>query len=107
MSAAGAPEALEPNVAIPHEEWLLRLNFNPEHIVDGAVIPSAVSLTDLKSRGYSVDREKLVDLTVVSERASTFSEKKPGATQNLVPVQVRLWAGVRGSRHRRETGFLR
>ena len=77
MSVAEARGTPEPVSTIPHEEWLLRLNFNPEHIRDNEIIPSAVSLTDLKSRGYSVDRERLVDIRIVAERAQAQSASKP------------------------------
>lgn len=56
---------------------LLRLNFAPQHIVDGKVIPSAISTEDLKVRGYSLDSEPLVALETLIERAGTQSAKKP------------------------------
>ncbi|GJD90746.1 hypothetical protein BHAOGJBA_4288 [Methylobacterium hispanicum] len=77
MSVAEARDAPEPVAAVPHEEWLLRLNFNPEHIHGNEVVPSAVSLTDLKSRGYSVDREHLVDIRIVADRAKSHAANRP------------------------------
>lgn len=56
---------------------LLRLNFAPQHIIDGKVIPSAISTEDLKVRGYSLDSELLVSLSTLTERAETQSAKKP------------------------------
>lgn len=81
MSVAEAREVPEPFQSVPHEEWLLRLNFNPEHIYNGEVVPSAVSLTDLKSRGYSVDRERLVDIELVAARARDQATNKPELRQ--------------------------
>lgn len=77
MSGAEARDISEPIEAIPHEEWLLRLNFNPEHIRGNEVVPSAISLTDLKVRGYSVDREHLVDIKLVTDRAQEQAANRP------------------------------
>ncbi|MCJ2067945.1 hypothetical protein MKK75_03830 [Methylobacterium sp. J-030] len=74
-------EASEPFAAVPHEEWLLRLNFNPEHIDNGKVVASAVSLTDLKTRGYSIDRERLIDVTIIAQRARDQAANKPEKRQ--------------------------
>ncbi|MCJ2121028.1 hypothetical protein [Methylobacterium sp. J-077] len=74
-------EASEPFAAVPHEEWLLRLNFNPEHIDNGKVVASAISLTDLKSRGYSVDRERHIDITIIADRARDQAANKPEKRQ--------------------------
>ena len=38
------------------EEILLREILNPGHVVGGALKPAAISLTDLKERGFSVHR---------------------------------------------------
>lgn len=56
---------------------LLRLNFAPQHIVDGKVIPSAISTEDLKVRGFSLDSEPLVAQSTLVERAEIQSAKKP------------------------------
>ncbi|WP_460158730.1 hypothetical protein [Pseudomonas sp. S3_E11] len=54
---------------------LLRLNFAPQHIVDGKVLPTAISTEDLKSRGYSLDAEPLINADTLTERAQSQSEK--------------------------------
>jgi hypothetical protein len=59
------------------DEWLLRLNFSPEHINNGKIIPAAISLKDLKERGFSVDRERLVNPSTLAERVQSQSGKKP------------------------------
>lgn len=77
MTSAGTGELPETDAGVPPHEWLLRLNFNPEHVVNGEVIPTAVSLSDLRSRGYSIDREVMLDLAVIVGRATVQAEKKP------------------------------
>ena len=41
---------------VKDEENLLREMLNPDHVVGGEVRPTAVSLRDLKERGFSVNR---------------------------------------------------
>ena len=60
----GSPHLDEATTAAPgvspgpvrDEELLLREMLNPDHVVEGEVRPSAVSLRDLKERGFSVNR---------------------------------------------------
>jgi hypothetical protein len=58
---------------------LLRLNFAPQHIVDGKVLPTAISTEDLKSRGYSLDAEPLIIADTLIERAESQACKNPEA----------------------------
>jgi hypothetical protein len=58
-------------------EWLLRLHFSPEHFVNGELIPAAISTSDLKERGFSVDRESIVDPSVIQDRAIIQQQKVP------------------------------
>lgn len=73
-AAGGSPPVLDP---VPHEEQLLRLNFSPEHIQNGEVIPNAIAVEDLKKRGYSIDREHISSLEVIQQRAEAQSAKQP------------------------------
>jgi hypothetical protein len=59
------------------DEWLLRLHFSPEHFLDGELIPAAISTSDLKDRGFSVDRERIVDLVTIEARAIIQQQKIP------------------------------
>jgi hypothetical protein len=59
------------------QHHLLRLNFAPQHIIDGKVIPSAISTEDLQRRGYSLDTETLMSIETLTERAASQSAKKP------------------------------
>lgn len=56
---------------------LLRLNFAPQHIADGKVLPSAINLQDLETRGFSLDAEPLVQVATLVERAASQSASKP------------------------------
>jgi hypothetical protein len=63
------------------DEFLLRLNYSPEHIKDGEILPAAVALEDLKDRGFSVDREELVRIEIIIERAAGQQERSPAARE--------------------------
>lgn len=65
------------SIAVDETEWLLRLNFSPEHIKDGEVVPAAISLSDLKSRGFSIDREHLLDAGAMRARVEAQQVKAP------------------------------
>lgn len=58
-------------------EWLLRLHFSPEHILNGEVVPAAISLSDLRERGYSLDREAFVEQRLIVDRASAQRMRSP------------------------------
>lgn len=91
MSTNEHGDAEATSASVADSEWLLRLNFSPEHIVNGQVIPTAVSLSDLKSRGYSVDRERLLDLRVILDRVSSQKVKAPH--QREAPYLSRFQCG--------------
>ena len=73
-AASGSPPVYDP---VPREEQLLRLNFSPEHIQNGEVIPNAIAVEDLKKRGYSLDREHLVKIETIQKRSDSQSAKNP------------------------------
>jgi hypothetical protein len=62
---------------VADDEWLLRLHFSPLHFNDGQLVASAISLSDLKDRGFSVDRESIVDIQTIQSRAQSQSDKNP------------------------------
>ncbi|MBK5345132.1 hypothetical protein JFU48_27725 [Pseudomonas sp. TH49] len=62
---------------LDHQHHLLRLNFAPQHIIDGKVIPAAISTEDLQHRGYSLDSENLLSIETLTERAESQSAKNP------------------------------
>ena len=53
---------------VENSELLLRLLFEPEHIVDNLVINTAISIEDLKSRGLSLDRIKFANKSLINKR---------------------------------------
>jgi len=55
---------------VKDSEELLRVISCPEHIKDGCVLATAVSLTDLRERGFSVDRLGHAIRTVIEQRIS-------------------------------------
>lgn len=67
---------------VKDEEYLLRVIFSPEHIVDGLVIESAISLEDLSIRGFSLDRETYKDDAVIQRRIVNQLEKNPDQRQS-------------------------
>lgn len=67
---------LSPGI-VQDREFLLRVIFEPEHISDGKVIDTAISLSDLKSRGFSVDRHGYVDKNIIQKRIDGQIEKSP------------------------------
>lgn len=65
------------SLLVNDDESIIRMTFSPESYQDGEFLPSAVSLDDLKARGFSVDRESITTLAVVRERIETQQQKKP------------------------------
>ena len=69
---------------VADEESLLREILNPDHVVDGEVKPSAVSLTDLRDRGFSVHRlryatRKHVEDSIEGKLARPFQGRARGS----------------------------
>ena len=64
-SASASPE-YSPGVVLD-PEILLREMFNPQHIIEGNVVVTAVSLTELRSAGFSVHRKEYVSLKFVRD----------------------------------------
>ena len=65
----------EPDISpgvVADDEWLLRSVFNPDHVKDGQIQPSAISLSDLRERGFSVNRLRYVTQEFVEDSISKF-----------------------------------
>ena len=58
-------------------ETLLRTDFSPIHIWDGRLLAAAITSEDLEKRGFSVDREYLVDLDIIDARTNIQMQKAP------------------------------
>ncbi|MCT7953247.1 hypothetical protein NG798_25955 [Ancylothrix sp. C2] len=69
--------ALDQVLPLTDEELLLRLHFSPEHICNGKVAATAISTSDLKQRGYSLDRKAFVEPQIIADRALTQGAKNP------------------------------
>ena len=62
-SVSAAPD-FSPGV-VQDSESLLRALFKPEHVQQGKVLPKAISLRDLRERGFSVHRIRYVSYDLV------------------------------------------
>ena len=95
------PHLDETSSAAPHispstvedDESLLRSVFNPDHIKDGQIQPSAISLKDLQERGFSVNRLKYVtqeflENTIDQFLARTF-QGSPRESEGVAYFQAR------------------
>ena len=67
---------------VADDEYLLRVIYSPEHIINGSVIESAISLDDLSTRGFSLDREMYQDQSLIARRIEIQSQKKPAERQS-------------------------
>ncbi|MBD1995096.1 hypothetical protein H6G00_00440 [Leptolyngbya sp. FACHB-541] len=85
-------------------EWLLRLHFSPEHIQDGEFVPTAISLSDLKERGYSLDREAFVERHLIVDRAEAQSMRLPEKRKESYLSRFEC-GPVRCLKHEGETAF--
>jgi hypothetical protein len=87
------------------DEWLLRLHFSPEHYLDGKLTPSAISLADLGGRGFSIDREHLVDVAIITRRAVDQNLRNP--EQREKPYLSRFkCAPIRQLKYENKTAFI-
>lgn len=81
-------QSLDEIPPVSDDEWLLRLHFSPEHVCDGMLVPSAISISDLGQRGLSIDREYLVNPEIIQKRANDQSAKLPD--NRVVPYLSRF-----------------
>ena len=64
---------LSPGV-VAQGEWLLRSVFYPDHFRDGKVVKTAISLEDLRARGFSVNRQQHVNREVIESGIDKYLE---------------------------------
>ena len=111
----GSPHLDEQTTAAPsispgpvqREEWLIRFLWNPDHIVNGVIQPTAISLSDLKSRGFSVNRlrhvtQELVEKELEAAVART-SNGKPRSSEGVALFTARA---VRNFRENGKQAFV-
>lgn len=74
----GVVKELSINDSVKDDELLIRCNFNPESIdANGNVRVNAVALSDLKVKGYSLCRDKMVIYSVFVEKINSLKHRKP------------------------------
>jgi hypothetical protein len=69
--------------AIQPDEFVNRISYAPESVRNGRVMPEAVSLTDLSSRGFSLDRD-FVPHGVIEERLNDQMGRQPTKREQAV-----------------------
>ena len=62
---------------VNNNEVLLRTVFEPEHVVDEMVIEAAIPLSDLRSRGFSVDRSEYANKSIIHGRINRQISQLP------------------------------
>ena len=104
-SVSAAPE-YSPGV-VEDSEILLREMFNPQHVKDGEVVVTAVSLTELRSTGFSVHRKEYVSLEHVKKAIEVRLDKprkeRPWKDEGLAEI---LTEDVRSLRRDEERQFV-
>jgi hypothetical protein len=77
---------------VENDELLLRELFNPQHVRNGEVLPTAISLQDLRSRGFSVHRMKYVRAEFVQalmeERLSRPGRDEPWKNEGVAKLKA-------------------
>ena len=71
------------------DEKIIRTVYDPEHLeLDGKLKAAAVSLDDIQSKGWSVDREKFTSLRRVKRLQSKWQKQNPNRAFRVVSVGV-------------------
>ena len=76
------------------DEMLLRALFNPDHIKDGVLQVAAISLRDLQSRGFSVNRLSYVTSELVDDGINRLLARRPGGEPRYSEGVARFSAGT-------------
>lgn len=69
---------------VADNEILIRITYTPEHHDGSRFLNGAVSLEDLKSRGFSVDRPSITTRHSVIRRVAAQSQRNPGERQRVL-----------------------
>lgn len=81
-----AVPSLSPGVVLD-EEWLLRNIYDPDHVRNGKIHLTAVSLDDLKGRGFSVKRlQHVTQAFVEADMAETLERPFDGKPRSFVGI---------------------
>lgn len=90
---------------VENNEYLLRITLHPEHIDNGQILSSAISTTDLESRGYSVERKKYTDISKICEKARNQIQRKPESRESAEIAEM-LCEDIRSLQFNQERAFL-
>jgi len=99
--SAAAQEQL---ATVADGEYVIRLLFETEHILDGKVVPGAIAIADMTDRGISVDRRDMAVLDNIRERAREQMSRMPRERQiaNFAELEVGV---VRSLSYEGQTAF--
>ena len=73
-----APQSTFSPGVVKDEETLLRWHFHPEHFRDGKILPSAITTTDLKEKGLSIDRHQYTSKARIENEIEQMQTRSPG-----------------------------
>ena len=81
-----------------NHERLLRALFNPDHVKDGEVLVTAISLTDLRCKGFSVHRMAYVSPELVQNLIDQFlsrvRDRQQRKFEGVARVETRIVRGI-------------
>ena len=94
-----AAPGISPGV-VEDNEFLLRELFNPQHVDDdGRILVTAISLKDLRERGFSVNRSRYVSpefiRSSVKERLSIPRQGTPWRDEGVAKLEARRVRQIR------------
>ena len=86
---------------VADEESLLREILNPDHIVNGEIMPSAIPVKELQMRGFSLHRldhvtQKLVENSINLKLARTF-QGQPRVSEGVACFTARVVREIRNN----------
>jgi hypothetical protein len=92
---------------VKDDEEVLRSLFNPEHVENGVLQERAISLDDLRCRGYSVHRLRHTDRqTVQRSNEKILGRSFNGQSRTLVGAAILRAREVRDLRHEGKQAFV-
>ena len=104
---SSAAPAYSPGI-VKDDEFLLRRLFNPQHVVDGKLLPAAIPAKDLHTEGFSVHRLEYVSIEFIDATIKdTLSKgRKDNITWTSEGVAKLSASGVRKIKIEKEQIFV-
>ena len=88
-------------------ERLLRALYNPAHVKDGKVLVTAISLKDLRHRGFSVHRMAYVSQNLMESLIAQYLSRTPAGKQRTFEgVALLETSAVRGLSEKNKQVFV-